>query len=69
MQVLIEQFVEEKQYLKNVTAKTVRFYHNSLNALIRVIGNVEPSVLNKALLNECIIKLREGGLSPISCNT
>ena len=69
MQGLIEQFVKEKQYLKNVTPKTVRFYHHSLNALVRIIGNVEPSALTKALLNECVIKWREDGLSPISCNT
>lgn len=69
MQELIEQFVKEKQYLKNVTEKTVRFYHNSLNALIRTIGIIRPSELNKALLNECIIKWRESGLSAISCNT
>jgi integrase/recombinase XerD len=69
MQELIEQFVKEKQYVKNVTPKTVRFYRQSLNALIRTIGSVAPSALNKALLNECIIKWRENGLSAISCNT
>jgi len=69
MQGLIEQFVKEKQYLKNVTAKTVRFYYNLLNALIRTIGSAEPSALNKTRLNECPIKLREDGLSAISCNT
>ena len=65
MQGLIEQFVKEKQYLKNATPKTVRFYHHSLNALVRTIGNVKPLALTKALLNECIIKWCEDGLSPM----
>lgn len=69
MQDLIEQFVKEKQYLKNVTAKTVRFYYQSLNALLRTIGNAEPKSLTRTLLNECIVKLRSGGLSAVSCNT
>ena len=30
MQELIGQFVKEKQYVKNVTPKTIRFYRQSL---------------------------------------
>src|ERR1051325_4351822 len=69
MQELIEQFVKEKRFLKNVTQKTIRFYYQSLKALTRSIGNLEPSALNKAVLNECVVKLRESGLSVVSCNS
>ena len=69
MQELIEQFVREKRFLKNVTPKTVSFYYQSLRALTKSIGNIEPSELSKGLLNDCIVKLREAGLSPRSCNT
>ena len=69
MQELIEQFVKEKRFLKNVTQKTIRFYYQSLKALTRSIGNLEPSALSKAVLNEWVVKLRESGLSVISCNS
>lgn len=69
MQELIEQFVKEKQYLKNVTPKTVRFLYQSMNAFTRSLGDFEPSSLNKAKLSEFVVKMRESGQSPISCNT
>jgi hypothetical protein len=69
MQELIEQFVKEKMFLKNVIHKSIRFYYQSLKALTRSIGYLEPFALSKAVLNECIVKIRESGLSVISCNT
>lgn len=69
MQELIEQFVKEKQYLKNVTPKTVRFLYQSMYAFTRSLGEIEPSSLNKAKLSEFVVKMRESGLSAISCNT
>jgi hypothetical protein len=58
MQELIEQF--EKEY---------RFLHQSLNRPTRSPKNTEPSTLGNARPNEFIVKMRDTGLSPISCNT
>lgn len=69
MQDLIETFVKEKRFLKNVTPKTVRFYYQSLNTFTRMIGDVRPSELSRAVLNECVVRMRASGLSPVSCNT
>jgi integrase/recombinase XerD len=69
MQELIEQFVKEKRFLKNVTPKTVRFYYQSLKTFSHAAGCLTPSEFNKGVLNECVVKMRESGLSPISCNT
>jgi integrase/recombinase XerD len=69
MQELVEQFVKEKRFLKNVTSKTVRFYYQSLKTFNHAARCLTPSELNKTVLNECVVKMRESGLSPISCNT
>ena len=65
---LFEQFVRERIYLKNVTPKTVRYHRQSWDALCRMSGG-SPEQLNKALLAEFVVKLREAGIKPVSCNT
>lgn len=69
MQELINQFVREKQFLRNVTPKTVRFLYQSMNAFTRSLGDVDPNSLDRARLNEFVVKMRESGLRPVSCNT
>jgi integrase/recombinase XerD len=66
---LFKQFVNEKRYLKNVTEKTVAFYNQSFNAFTRSIGDVSSSALDKPLLKQFVIGMRENDLSAISCNT
>jgi site-specific recombinase XerD len=47
MQELIEQFIREKQFLKNVAKKTISFYYQSLKALTQTVGSIELSQLSK----------------------
>ncbi len=69
MQDLFEQFFKEKQYLKNLTPKSISFLKQSLKALVRFLGEIEPADLNKTRLGELVVKMRESGLSPKGCNT
>src|SRR6185295_9175745 len=57
---LFKRFVKEKTFLSNVSPKTVRFYQQSYNAFKRSVGEQLP---DKAVLNDFVIKLKEGGMS------
>jgi site-specific recombinase XerD len=57
---LFKRFVKEKTFLTNVSPKTVRFYQQSYNAFKRTVGE-QPH--DRFILNDFIIKLREGGMS------
>lgn len=63
---LFAQFVKEKTFLLNVTPKTIRWYHQSWNAFTRNVGT--PEILDRFVLNEFVIKLRESGINATSCN-
>jgi site-specific recombinase XerD len=65
MKELFEQFIREKIYLKNVSPKTVRYYRDSWAAYQRYAGEQ----LNKNQLAEFVIKMRQAGVKPVSCNT
>lgn len=63
---LLEEFIRERRYLKNITPKTEIFYRDSWKAYVRYSGSEE---ISKTLLKEWIIKAREAGVKPVSCNT
>ncbi|HMD20262.1 MAG TPA: hypothetical protein VKH40_08060, partial [Alloacidobacterium sp.] len=52
-----EQFIKERQYLANVSSRTLDWYRNSL----QWIPNSEPT---QAELNAMVIRMREKGNSP-----
>lgn len=56
-----EQFIKERQYLQNVSPRTVQWYNESLKWL-RV---EEP---NEAELKDFVFRMREKSLKPSSCN-
>jgi integrase/recombinase XerD len=62
---LFNQFVKEKTFLAGVTPKTVRFYRQSFKAYTRSVGSITP---DRFVLNDFVIKLREGGMSPSGTN-
>jgi site-specific recombinase XerD len=66
---LFEQFIRERRYLKNVTPKTVIWYQTAFDALTRTVAVSAPSDLTKPILQDSVVRLRERGLSPVSCNT
>jgi integrase/recombinase XerD len=64
---LFEQFIREKKYLLNVTSKTEDWYRQSWSAFTRAVGT--PEIIDRNVLNEFIIKLRESGIVAKSVNT
>jgi integrase/recombinase XerD len=63
---LYEQFIREKKYLCNVTKKTEDWYRQSWSAFTRSVGT--PENLDRSILNEFVIKLRESGIAATSVN-
>jgi len=66
---LFAQFVKERKYLKNVTPKTVIYYHNSWDSFVRLVSIENADQLTRPILNEYVVRLRESGIKPVSCNT
>jgi len=61
-----EEFVRSRQYLKNVTPKTVAWYWHSFGAFKKF----HPAEgCSKQSLAAFVVAMRDGGISPISCNT
>jgi integrase/recombinase XerD len=61
-----DEFVNSRRYLKNVTPKTIAWYHDSFAALTRSHPDTPPT---RESLRALVVNLRQGGLSAISCNT
>ena len=66
---LFERFLRERRYLKNVTPKTIVWYETAFKAFTRTVTVERPADLTKALLSDFVVRLRERGVSPVSCNT
>jgi integrase/recombinase XerD len=56
-----EQFIKERQYISNVSLRTVEWYRESFKWL----DNPEPT---QDELKSLVIRMREHGLKPASCN-
>lgn len=63
---LFERFVKEKKFLLGVTVNTERWYRQSWTAFTRTVGT--PEVLDRFVLNDFVIKLKESGIKNKSCN-
>jgi uncharacterized protein with von Willebrand factor type A (vWA) domain len=61
MEVQFEQFLKERKYLKNVSPRTIQWYTESF----KWFSNPAPS---QADLTAVVIRMREAGLCPSSCN-
>ncbi len=66
---LFQQFLRERTYLKNVTPKTREWYESAWKALKSTQGDGEAWPLTKPLLQTFVVRLRERGVRPVSCNT
>lgn len=63
-------FLDERRWLLNVTPKTLEWYEEMFKLLRRLQPTLtEPSDLTKPTLNQFVVKMRERGLSAVSCNT
>src|SRR5207302_1486531 len=56
-----------RRFLKNITTATVRSYRCMASATFKYLP--EAQLLTPEILNECVIRMREAGLSPVSVNT
>lgn len=61
MHPLFERFLKERKYLKNVAPTTIEWHTQSL----RWLGVEDPTPDN---LNDFVMRMRDAGLKPISCN-
>ncbi|HEY1338436.1 MAG TPA: hypothetical protein VGF59_13050, partial [Bryobacteraceae bacterium] len=68
MQRLFDQFVRERRFLKNVTAKTEAWYLQSWNAVANGLGPDDP-LPPKSYWTERIAELRQRGVSAVAVNT
>jgi Site-specific recombinase XerD len=63
---LFEQFVREKTYLLGVTKKTISWYNQCWTKFVKCVG--VPEKIDRAILNQYVIQMREDGLQAVSCN-
>ena len=68
LQILFDKFCRERQYLKNVSPRTLRFYRASWEACRKHLPT-EASQLKKSVLNELVTVWRENNQKPVSVNT
>ena len=67
---LFKQFIQEKQFLKNITPRTVEHFNGAWRSFRRYAPACStPVELNKKLLNGYVTAMRESGLKAKSCNT
>jgi hypothetical protein len=62
---LFVQFTREKQFLNNVSPRTIKFYKDCLAAWKRTVGD---SVPDKQNIKEFVIKLQEEGIKVVTVN-
>ena len=63
-------FLDERRWLLNVTSKTLEWYEEMFKLLRRLHPTLtEPADLTKPTLTQFVVKMRERGLSAVSCNT
>jgi site-specific recombinase XerD len=65
---LFELFLKEKQYVKNVSPLTIKAFRLTWLRWNRCMENVDVETLNKPLLTDFIIKLRQTGNKDTTCN-
>lgn len=69
MDELFAQFLKERRCLKNVTDRTLGYYDKCFRAFTSVADCAEPSGLTKRTLQTLTVRLRDRGVSPITCNS
>jgi integrase/recombinase XerD len=62
MEPRFEQFIHERKYLRNVSPRTTEWHGEAL----RWLGNPDP---DEAALKDFVMRMREKGLRPVSCNS
>ena len=68
MSELFEQFLKERQYLKNVTPRTLGYYRKCFKAF-RSVVRCDVGGLTRRTLQDFTVTLRDRHVSPITCNS
>ena len=71
LQLLFQQFLRERKYLRNVSPRTVEWYETAWKAFCDSATHcpTDPGELNRAHLEQLVYALRERGVRPVTCNT
>jgi site-specific recombinase XerD len=64
---LFNQFCRERQYVKNSAENTIIFYQQSFKAFRKYVGE-DVQEVNKSILNNFVLAMRESGMKPSTCN-
>src|SRR5438046_289476 len=66
---LCDQFLTERRYLKNVTPATILWYQIAFKCYRATVTDDDPPLPTKGTLQRFIVRLRERGVRPVTCNT
>lgn len=66
---LLEQFLRERKYLRNVSPETIEWYRTAWKAFGSATSCPDPHALNRSHLEQFIYTLRDRGVKPVTCNT
>ncbi len=66
---LFDQFLKERRYVKNVTEATLVWYRVAFTNYTSVIAADAAALPTKATLQEFVVRLRQRGIRPVTCNT
>jgi len=64
---LFEQFLNERRYLKNVTADTIDWYETAFKAFRRTLNDDAPPI-TKTTRQSFVVKMRQRNVKPVSVN-
>jgi len=65
---LFQQFLDERRYLKNVTADTIDWYETAFKAFCRTLNDDAPAI-TKTALQTFVVKMRQRNVKAVSVNT
>jgi integrase/recombinase XerD len=66
---LFNQFLKERQFLKNVTDATLVWYRVAFTNYAHLVASDAAPLPTKATLQQFVVGLRERGIRPVTCNT
>ena len=66
---MCEQFLKERTYLENVTHPTIVWYQVAFKNYHATIADDGPALPTKTSLQNFLVRQRERGVRPITCNT
>jgi len=66
---LFEQFLKEREHLKNVTPRTLVWYRTAFKNYQAALADAAPSLPTKATMQQFVVAMRDRGVRPVTCNT